>query len=92
MRRLREHAAKARCPSCDQDRSATAGNEAVHAVFAPLPAMRQADPIPRRSGLSAVPKASQAGRREVDMSTLRKTGFCARIDGVVWPVLSAESV
>jgi integrase len=71
--------------------SAAAGNESVHVVFAPLPGMRQADPIPRRDGVSAVPEAGQAGRREVDVSALRKAGLSPRADWLVWLVLTARS-
>lgn len=70
---------------------AGAGGGSVRAVFALLPGMRQADPIPRRSGVSAVPEAGRTRRREIDLPALRKARLSPRVDWVVWLVLTTRS-
>lgn len=68
--------------------SAGAGGWSVRVVLALLPGMRQADPIPRRDGVSAVPEASRARRHEIDLPALREARLSARVDRVVWLVLN----
>ena len=71
--------------------SAGAGGGPVRAVLALLPGMRQADPIPRRDGVSAVPEASRARRHEIDLPALREARLSPRVDRVVWLVLTTRS-
>lgn len=67
------------------------GGGSVRAVFALLPGMRQIDAVPQRGGVPAVSEAGQARGREIDLPALRKTRLSARVDWVVWLVLTTRS-